>query len=372
MIGMTYGIVAGYDGSPGSAQAVRWAAREAWARGTTLTVCLAWRPDHMELASQPATWEPAGQDGKKILAGGLPYAEFVLGPSRVHAELVDGPAAQVLCERSRAAAMVVVGSRGHGTLPGLRLGSVSWQVAGHASGRVVIVGGRWRPVNQAPGPVVVGVDGSAASQAALSFAFEEAALRDVPLEALCALDDAPGRPGEFRLIEDDFNHVMACQEKEHPDVAVVREVAAGTPRSVLLTAAGRAQMLIAGCRGRGGLEGMNLGSVAQAVAHYSPCPVGIVHPPGCQPGQAWDDAVEGLSTISGDAVVALAWAIDAATGRGDTEEAARLASLQGAELNRWLEAHGYPRLKRAPAKRRSRNAADGCEHVLVVDDGEAG
>ena len=52
MTGMTYGIVAGYDGSPGSAQAVRWAAREALARGTTLTVCLAWRPDHMELAAR--------------------------------------------------------------------------------------------------------------------------------------------------------------------------------------------------------------------------------------------------------------------------------------------------------------------------------
>ena len=345
MTGMTYGIVAGYDGSPGSAQAVRWAAREALARGTTLTVCLAWRPGHMELAVEPATWELAGQDGKKILACGLPYAESVLGPGRVHAELVDGSAAQVLCERSRAAEMVVVGSRGHGKLPGLRLGSVSWQVAGHASGRVVIVGGRWRPVNQAPGPVVAGVDGSAASQAALRFAVEEAALRDVPLEALCALADAPGRPGEMRLIEDDFNHVLACQEKEHPDVAVVRKIAVGTPRSALLTAAAGSQMLITGCRGRGGFAGMNLGSVAQAVAHYSPCPVGIVHPPGCQPGQGRDDAVDGGSTISSDAVVALARAIDAATDRGDMDEAARLASLRGTELDRWLEAHGYPRLR---------------------------
>ena len=345
MTGMTYGIVAGYDGSPGSAQAVRWAAREALARGTTLTVCLAWRPGHMELAVESATWELAGQDGKKILACGLPYAESVLGPGRVHAELVDGSAAQVLCERSRTAEMVVVGSRGHGKLPGLRLGSVSWQVAGHASGRVVIVGGRWRPVNQAPGPVVAGVDGSAASQAALRFAVEEAALRDVPLEAVCALADAPGRPGEMRLIEDDFNHVLACQEKEHPDVAVVRKIAAGTPRSALLTAAAGSQMLITGCRGRGGFAGMNLGSVAQAVAHYSPCPVGIVHPPGCQPGQGRDDAVDGGSTISSDAVVALARAIEAATDRGDMDEAARLASLRGTELDRWLEAHGYPRLR---------------------------
>jgi len=344
MKGMTYDIVAGYDGSPGSAQAVRWAAREALARGMTLTVCLAWRPGHLEMASQLASWELAGQDGKKILAGGLPYAELVLGPGRVHAEFGGGPAAEVLCERSRTAEMVVVGSRGHGKLPGLRLGSVSWQVAGHASGRVVIVGGRWRPVNEAPGPIVVGVDGSAASQAALTFAFEEAALRDVPLEALCALADAAGRLGEMRLIEDDFNQLMACEEKGHPDITVVRNVVVGAPRSALLTAAGASQMLITGCRGRGGLEGMNLGSVAQAVLHHSPCPVGIVHPPGCQPGQGRDDAVDCPAMISADAVVALARAIDAATDRGDTEEAARLASLQGAELNRWLEAHGYPRL----------------------------
>ena len=52
MTGTTYGIVAGYDGSLGAAQALRWAAREAWARGTTLTVCLAWTPDHMELPTE--------------------------------------------------------------------------------------------------------------------------------------------------------------------------------------------------------------------------------------------------------------------------------------------------------------------------------
>jgi hypothetical protein len=51
------------------------------------------------------------------------------------------------------------------------------------------------------------------------------------------------------------------------------------------------------------------------------------------------------STISADAVVALSRAIDAALERGDEDEAARLGALQGAELNRWLQAHGYPRLK---------------------------
>ena len=53
----------------------------------------------------------------------------------------------------------------------------------------------------------------------------------------------------------------------------------------------------------------------------------------------------GGSTISAAAVVALSRAIDAAMDLSDVDEATRLASLQGAELNRWLEAHGYPRLR---------------------------
>ena len=55
--------------------------------------------------------------------------------------------------------------------------------------------------------------------------------------------------------------------------------------------------------------------------------------------------MDGWSTIGADAVVALSRAIDAAMDRGDMDEAIRLASLQEAELNRWLEAHGYPRLR---------------------------
>jgi nucleotide-binding universal stress UspA family protein len=93
MTGMTCGIVAGYDGSPGGAEAVRWAAREARARGTTLTICLAWTPYDVMLPTESALADLARQHGEEILAR---------------------------------------------ELPGLRLGSVSWQVAGHAAGRVVV------------------------------------------------------------------------------------------------------------------------------------------------------------------------------------------------------------------------------------------
>jgi nucleotide-binding universal stress UspA family protein len=254
MTGMTHGIVAGYDGSPGAAQALRWAARKAWARGTTLTVCLAWTPDHIELSTGSDLCDLARRHGQEMLTRGLPYAETVLGPGRVHPDLAAGPAAQVLCERSRGADMVVVGSRGHGELPGPRLGSVSWQVAGHASGPVVVVRGAWRPANRVPGPVVLGADGSPAGQAAVTFAFEEAAQRDAPLVTVCALADAPGRLGGSRQVEEDFDQALAVAAKEYPD----------------------AQLVVVGARGRGGFDEMSLGSIAAAVLLYAPGPVAVV------------------------------------------------------------------------------------------------
>ena len=277
MTGTTYGIVAGYDGSPGAAQALRWAAREAWARGTTLTVCLAWTPDHMELPTESALCDLARQHGQELLTRGLPYAETVLGPDRVHPDLAAGSAAHVLCERSRAADMVVVGSRGNGELPGLRLGSVSWQVAGYATGPVIVVRGAWRPANRPLGPVVLGADGSLAGQAAITFAFEEAALRVVPLVTVCALADAPGRLGGSRQLEEDFDQALAVAAKENPDVSVVRQVLPGTPRTGLLAAAADAQLLVVGARGRGGFDEMSLGSIAEAVLLYAPGPVAVVH-----------------------------------------------------------------------------------------------
>jgi nucleotide-binding universal stress UspA family protein len=273
-----YGIVAGYDGSPGAAQALRWAAREARARGTALTVCLAWTPDHLGLPAEAGLCDLAREHGQEILTRGLPYAGSELGPGRVRADLAAGPAARVLCERSRNADMVVVGSRGHGELPGLRLGSVSAQVAGYASGRVVVVRGAWRPANQPQGPVVLGADGARTGRDAIVFAFEEAALRDVPLVAVCALTDAAGRFGESRQVREDFESMMADEAKAHPEVSVWHRVLAGTPRSALLAAASDAQLLVVGARGRGGIDGMTLGSIAHAVLQYAPGPVAVVRP----------------------------------------------------------------------------------------------
>jgi nucleotide-binding universal stress UspA family protein len=278
MTGMTDGIIVGYDGSAGSDEALRWAAREAWARGTALTICLAWPAADLRLLGDWEAHDRARQLGGEILAQGARLAGAVPHLTDVRTVLAEGSPAHVLCGRSGAAEMVVVGSRGHGGLAASRLGSVSWQVAGHGQGRVVVVRGQWRPVNQAPGPVVAGIDGSPDSRDALTFAFEEAALRGVPLVAVCALADAPGKIGGATRMEEDFSQLMTSREKEHPEITVLRQVTFGTPRSALLTAAAEAQMLVVGARGLGGLEGMSLGSVAGALVHHSPCPVAVVHP----------------------------------------------------------------------------------------------
>jgi len=280
-----YGIVAGYDGSPGSDQALRWAVEETRARGCMLTVCLAWAPQYLSVLDEPTVYDLARTRGEQALASGLRYARSVLGDGSVVPLLACDAAVPVLCEQSGTAEMVVLGARGHGGVAGLALGSVPWQVAGHAQGPVVIVRGRWRRPNHPGGPVVAGADGSAASEDVIRFALGEAELRRAPMLAVCALADAPGSLGCSHRIEEDFTRVLRLHEKEHPELTVLRQVSAGSPRTALLDAAAGAQLLVVGSRGRGGFEGMSLGSVAQALMHHAPCPVAVLSQSAGRPGQ---------------------------------------------------------------------------------------
>jgi nucleotide-binding universal stress UspA family protein len=279
MSGKLDGVLAGYDGSAGSERALSWAAREARARGIVLTVCLAWAPGFAALPGEAGVVGLARQSGERAIARGLQRAKELVGAGEVRPLLISGHPTAVLCERSHDADMVVVGSRGRGGIAGMLLGSVSWQVAAHAHCPVVVVRGHWRPAGgYRPGPVVVGTDGSAASDAALGFGFEEAALRGVPLLAVCALADAPGCLGGDLKLQEDVEQTITRHEKDHPEVAVLRQVAQGGARAALLAAAHDAQLLVVGSRGRGGIKGMQLGSVSHAVLHHAPCPVAVVGP----------------------------------------------------------------------------------------------
>jgi len=280
MTGTTHGVLVGYDGSPGSERALLWAVREARWRGSVLTVCHAHAPGDVPAPHGEAEAPGDGQTaGELHLAAGMQFAKNIMGSGQVRPLLAAGPAARALCGYSADADMVVVGARGWDGLPGSLAGSVSQQVCAHARGRVVVVRGHWHPAAAyAAGPVVVGTDGSAASRAAIAFAVEEAALRDVPLMAVCALADSPGSLGGARRMQEAFDQDLGRWEKEHPELTILSRVTPGQPRAALLEATSDAQLLVVGSRGRGGLTGTLLGSVSQAMLHHAACPVGIVHP----------------------------------------------------------------------------------------------
>ena len=132
-------ILVGYDGSPGSEDALAWAAREARARGSVLTVCVARGLRSTALPTEGAAPGEEVQGGNEdALAAGLRCARDLMGEGDVRPLLVAGPPSAVLCKQCAHAEMLVVGSLGSGGLPDLRIGSVAFQVAAHAQGRVVI------------------------------------------------------------------------------------------------------------------------------------------------------------------------------------------------------------------------------------------
>lgn len=273
------GIVVGFDGSPDAEQAVAWAATEAQVRRCPLTICLAQQPIDQPRPAEPLEpGEPGPRGSQELLARGLRAARDLIRAEAVRPLYAAGSPTAVLCQCAESAEMTVLGTRGQGGLPRMPLGSVSLQVAAHARGRIVVVRGHWRRVpGQRPRPIVAGCDGSRGSQAAVKFAFEEAALRDACVVAVCALADGPGLLGGAAQIRTEFGRIMSAYEEEHPEVAVNRQVCEGSARTALLEAARDAQLLVLGARGRCGLPGMPLGSASMVLLSHATCPVAIAH-----------------------------------------------------------------------------------------------
>ena len=139
-------IVVGVDGSEQSRRALRWAFDEAERRQARLDVVCAWD------APFGPTWGTLGTDvaAYETAALRLLEQEVTKMPSGTASITVDqhalrGSAGSVLVGLSREADLIVVGSRGRGGFAGLRLGSVSAQVAHHADCPVVIVHQREAP-----------------------------------------------------------------------------------------------------------------------------------------------------------------------------------------------------------------------------------
>ncbi|MDD7939588.1 universal stress protein [Actinomycetospora lutea] len=283
-------VVVGADGSESALRAVRWAARAARSTGRGLLVVSAYGGVDPSLVADAAMWRRYQQelsDQARALAGrAAEIAEAEVPSLEVTQEVVDGPAAPALLERA-GDGLLVVGEQGAGGLGGALLGSVASTVAAHATGPVVVV--RGEVATEAAAPVVVGVDGSPASEAAIDFAAAVADADGCPLVAVHTwwdplVDSVPEAFVSLDAITEDERRVLAEQlagrSAIHPDLKVSMVVTRSRAVRALLEQAQGARLLVVGTRGRGGFAGLLLGSVSRGLVHRAPCPVAVVPPPG--------------------------------------------------------------------------------------------
>jgi nucleotide-binding universal stress UspA family protein len=132
-------IVVGYDGSPDSVHALEWAAREAETNGAHLELIATWQwPSGLGWSVIPNGYNPA-DDVATTLDAAVENFHVSHPNVTVSVRIIEGSAATTLVDASRRADLVVVGTRGHGELAGLLIGSVSQYCAAHALCPVVVI-----------------------------------------------------------------------------------------------------------------------------------------------------------------------------------------------------------------------------------------
>jgi nucleotide-binding universal stress UspA family protein len=286
---MTKNICVGYDGSVPSAEAVAWAAEEASLRGARLEI--------VSCYSLPATSSVAMGWGETDLVGALMddaaahaiTAHTTVAESHpgldVTTRVVMGQASAELMQGRAADDLIVVGASGHHGAGAFWLGSTPRRLVRHSPCPIAVV--RGAASRGSPDRVVVGIDGSAASDAALDWAGDEADRLLVELLVLHAwsypyVEVTHGSTGTRDLMEVDAACVLDralehARERFGCDVSG-RLIENGTTPA-LLEAVRDGDLLVLGSRGHGSFVAGLLGSTVNAVLDRAQVPVIVVRHP---------------------------------------------------------------------------------------------
>ncbi|QFG21275.1 universal stress protein [Actinomadura sp. WMMB 499] len=271
-------VLVGYDGTPESERALRWSAREAVMRHLPLTVCHAWRRPYPLAHTDHDGVDAVERMGRQLLDHGVSLVEEGAPALEIRGRLLEGGPYSALLNEGREAEQIVIGSHRPDGMPA---SSVALRLPARAHRPVVAV----RPPTG--GPIVVGVDGSAGADAALGFAFEEAALRERPLHAVYGCWE-PGAPpdGDLSLFDDEdelrrvcgavLERAVAPWLVKYPRVEARTVLRTTSPRQAMLAAARQAAVIVVGDRGTGEVVELELGATTDALVRRAPCTVAVI------------------------------------------------------------------------------------------------
>jgi nucleotide-binding universal stress UspA family protein len=275
-------VVVAYDGSTPARTALDLACDLAAARGLPLHLVCAVDADEAVAAEAFTATARAALASAAALAAARGVATTTATPL--------GPPSAAVLRQVGPHDLLVTGTHGHRPVARVFLGSTSSALVTHSHAPVLVAR---RSTAASDAPVVVGVDGSPSSSAAVALAADEADARGVGLRAVLAVPpvvDASGLvdvPDERQLEQARalVAEAVAGLAEDHPDVPVTTSVLVTHPVDALLGAAGAASLLVVGSRGHGVLRRMLLGSVSREVSQRAACPVLVVHPVAARPEQ---------------------------------------------------------------------------------------
>jgi nucleotide-binding universal stress UspA family protein len=257
--------------------AVVWAAAEARLCGLPLRV--------LHAAPYAAGGSGAGrQHARAILARAMAVARHAEPGVELTAEHTEQSPASTLLHASAAARLLVVGMGGGNQPHEVVLGSAALDVSGRARCPVVVVRGRHRSPRDRP--VLVGVGDPLTDAPAITLAFTAARRRGSRVIVLHARHGV-GLLGEHLTGHDEAGRIAARDHlvtelgewaTRFPDVPMELDLAHGNPAGALLTAAGKAQLVVLGTRGLSAPARALVGSTSRELLRRSPVPVLVVGP----------------------------------------------------------------------------------------------